>query len=130
MKARERKYPYFTMRDFFCCSKHFYIRFEFRCNECCACSSSVSINITTVVQVDKLVTENRHTCVDKSIDNTAIATFFIVKLFRSGIPGFQTFRTSFPTFFSVDLTNLSLFIFHISANASISFCLQIELFKN
>jgi len=46
------------------------------CNECCACSSIVSINTITVVQVDKLVTENRHRYIDESNDITAIATFF------------------------------------------------------
>jgi hypothetical protein len=64
------------MRDFFCCSKDFYISFEVRCNECCSCNSIVSSNSTTVVQVDKLVTEHRHRYVNESIDNTAIATFF------------------------------------------------------
>jgi hypothetical protein len=54
-----------------------YIRLELRFNKCCACSNIASINTSTIVQVDELVTEDRHRYVDESIENnTAIATFF------------------------------------------------------
>jgi hypothetical protein len=75
-KSKGTKVTLFYYERLLLLHQDFYIKLELSCNESCEFNSIVSINTTTVVQIDKLVTENGHRYVDESIDNTALATFF------------------------------------------------------